>query len=60
MRYDGVRSWPPVWVGKYGAAELTGEIGKLTYVGSNPRQSPRPDFLAHDLWMDALLRIAFD
>ena len=45
MRSHGVQSWPPVWVGKYGAAERTGEIGKLTYVGSNPRRIPRAIFL---------------
>jgi hypothetical protein len=41
----GICSWPPVWIEKYRAKELTGEIGKLTYVGTNPRRFPEAIFL---------------
>jgi hypothetical protein len=33
------RIWPPIWKEKYGETTLTGEIGVLTHVGSNPAWS---------------------
>jgi hypothetical protein len=45
MTKRGIRSWPPVWIEKYGAKELTGEIGRLTYVGTNARRFPEAIFL---------------
>ena len=34
------RIWPPIWKEKYGEATLTGEIGVLMHVASDPK-SPR-------------------
>lgn len=31
------RNWPPIWKEKFGETTLTGEVGVLTHVGSDPR-----------------------
>jgi hypothetical protein len=31
------RNWPPIWKEKFGDKILTGEIGVLTHVGSDPQ-----------------------
>lgn len=33
------RIWPPIWKEKYGETTLTGEVGVLTHVGSDPTSS---------------------
>jgi hypothetical protein len=38
MNYGGVHNWPPIWIETRPRtyAKVTGEIGTLTYVYSNP------------------------
>jgi hypothetical protein len=43
MSYRGVRNWPPEWVqtGTNGSKKLSGEIGTLVGVASDPRTGKR-------------------
>ena len=43
MSYRGVSNWPPVWTqtGKDSVITVTGEVGVLIYVHSNPLMSSK-------------------
>lgn len=54
------RIWPPIWKEKYGETTLTGEIGVLMHVGSDPK-SPRSFYIhvAHEN-LSYASRLVFD